>query len=716
MIAFYGDLLVSIYHDLVSAILPQTEIERDIATMQRRIQHEGMAFLTKTLPALGKSIDVSLSNGTKLQYSGFRKDPKHELPSFLGGLLSVVFRADGVPWFATWYADILHSLQGQEDMELDDKSSRMNDSGVPTLERSDIYCHLIERGIVPHVLPENHVLRRGFPGMRWLYEVGFSRQEIDHISVGHTKVSSPLYSDVELNSRREAMVVALKALRQVCYSFYKLKLPYTHEQEANVLADFCTVDDQLEFNLADLTPEDQIIHREARRIIRRVLANADPYSGIPRHGPGAVATGEKLPEKHQFRRFYKRLSASYRVDEWFFCNLTHVCDSLQELQSFTELEAGTAKVVLVQKDSRGPRLISCEPLEYQWIQQSQMSVLVDTIEHHPLTKGFVNFTNQEVNRRLALQGSTGDYSWVTLDMKEASDRVSLKLVESLFHDGWYDALYASRSPSTRLPDGRIVHMKKFAPMGSAVCFPVEALIFWALSVATLICKHNLPLRKAATKVYVYGDDIICDAAYHGDIRLTLPKFGLMLNASKCCTAGPFKESCGMDAFYGQPVTPTKIRSVWCNHLSPEVLASYVEYSNAFYGSGLVESAFYLERCIEKVLKTHKMPPIPIVSDGEPSCLAYVRRNCNAIYENRKRRVRLFYNNETQRLYARGYRIQSKSKMTKTYGWPFLLRKLTEMEAKAQRTSSVTLDACKLLTGQYPIAHRVQLKRAWTPMT
>lgn len=719
----YVDMLVAAYHDLASAIIPQNEITRDVALLRLRVANEGMNFLTKVLPALGKSIDVSLASGCTLDavYSGFQKRPGTELPKFCYAAFDVLFRADGVPRFATWHSDYLHWLVNEpEDVEAVETAIRENeiDLNSPLLHR--IHSCIRRWEAVDHGKAALIHSKGQYPGSHLLNEMGFSREAVDLISQGKLRELEPLVSDGQLSQRRETAAVALRLLRQVCFMFYKLELPYTDEQKANVLADFVQVDSHLDYQAAKLGRHDKSVLCEARRIIRRILCNADPRSGLPRHGPGAVATGEKLPEKHEFKRFYTRLNAAFPYDQWFFVNSSHVCDSYKELQASPELEAGTAKVVLVPKDSRGPRLISCEPLEYQWIQQALMRVLVDTIEEHSLTAGHVNFTRQEPNRELALEGSLS-YDWVTLDMKEASDRVSLELVKDLFPEEWYECLYASRSASTMMPCGTIVNLKKFAPMGSATCFPVEALIFWALSVSAIMITHDLPLRKAATKVYVYGDDIVVDANYHGVVNSTLPAFSLMLNKGKCCTAGPFKESCGMDAFYGIPVTPVKIRALWCQTLKPSDLASYVEYSNEFYRRGMFETAFMLEELIQTAARQSRLFSIPTVSGEGPGVIAFVRQYENPISKNRAvgckiRAVKRNANGpDYQRLEVRGYRLDTRTIMASVHGWLFLLRKLVELEAKHSGVSQETTSACSLLTGQYPVAHRTRLKSAWTPL-
>lgn len=527
---------------------------------------------------------------------------------------------------------------------------------------------------------------------------------------------------------RETEAKALKALRQVCYCFYKLNLPFTDEQETQVIKDFISAEEELRKVPKPHSVEPGVI-LIARQLIARVLCNSHPSYGVPRHGPGAVATREKSSEKHHFRRYYTRLASVFNYADWFHYNGTHVVDSLKEFLSMEELEYGTAKVVLVPKDSRGPRLISCEPLEYQWVQQALKGIMVDTIEQHPLTSGYVNFTDQTINQRLSLEGSQHPYKWVTLDMKEASDRVSLELVEELFPKHWFDALYASRSPQTELPSGEIVQMCKFAPMGSAVCFPVEALVFWALSVATLHVKRHTPLEMAATTVYVYGDDIIVHQEDHLVIADTLPKFGLKLNSDKCCTAGPFKESCGMDAYEGHSVVPLRIRNVWYHRQEASLLASYVAFHNAAYKAGMHSVCDYLYSELQKIWRNR----IPTVSDRNPGVIAFVKEDqCN---RGANSNCRSRWNNHLQRREIEGIRLKPVTITSRTFGFELMLRVIADKTHKHALPGGYPVDdggpkgpsclreyAMQFVapitepTGQYAMAHRVKPSRAWTPYT
>lgn len=293
----------------------------------------------------------------------------------------------------------------------------------------------------------------------------------------------------------------------------------------------------------------------------------------------------------------------------------HVCDQYDRLQALPVLEAGTAKVVLVPKDSRGPRLISCEPLNYQWIQQGLGRKLMSYLESHPYTRGHVNFVDQTINQRLALQASA-DRNWVTLDMKEASDRVSLHLVRTLF-DGLpiLEALEATRTPETKLPDGRLVRMNKFAPMGSALCFPIESFVFYALCVGVLQAYGCYPCRDARSRVFVYGDDLVVRREDYAMIMQHLPAVGLLFNSGKCCTEGFFRESCGVDAYLGFNVTPVKIRTVWslkCKR-TPDELSSYIAYANVFDDRSYYATSEFIRDVVTR--RYGKIPTLPKGAHG-----------------------------------------------------------------------------------------------------
>lgn len=355
---------------------------------------------------------------------------------------------------------------------------------------------------------------------------------------------------------------AVSCIRQLSAIFYKLEMPYTVEQESDTICAFLQAEDDLS-QLSLTSPPTKALLRRARRIVCRLLAGVNPLDIRPRHGSGSSACRVKPWERYESFRFIPRLHEVYPYDSYFYYNLTHLCDELHKLEGAEEAEP-PARVVFVPKDSRGPRLISCEPREFMFIQQGLMNLMYETVQRHPAIARQIGFTDQTRNQRMATQGSK-DQSYATLDLKEASDRVSLELVRTIFPDNWVKALTASRSKATTLPDGTIVPLDKFAPMGSACCFPVEAICFWAISLAAVYDEGYVKrlfqnrLIKSDMRMSVFGDDIIVPTEHYQSVCSALEQVGLQVNQAKSFREGPFRESCGRDAFLGENVTPVRVK-------------------------------------------------------------------------------------------------------------------------------------------------------------
>jgi hypothetical protein len=198
----------------------------------------------------------------------------------------------------------------------------------------------------------------------------------------------------------------------------------------------------------------------ARHSVGQVTSNLDLRDIIPSHGPGAVFPPIPGYCRSDFRQIHVHLEPYYPYTDFFVSGLS----GLDARMSASELEVcetshSEAKLTAVPKDSRGPRLICVHPRELIWIQQGQRRALERAITQHRLTRGRINFDDQTVNGQLAL-ASSYDREYCTLDLKDASDRVSCTLVDYLFssREGnlQWDLLSASRATQARLIDGRVI--------------------------------------------------------------------------------------------------------------------------------------------------------------------------------------------------------------------------------------------------------------------
>ena len=383
----------------------------------------------------------------------------------------------------------------------------------------------------------------------------------------------PMFLGKAIDFALEGNSVAVDCVRQLSYVFYKLEVHHGELAINDFLERFIKTDRDLldiDFDsgaqwstsnarstgrgLSAVCSTRGIVD-EMARLIARVLCNTDPRDIRPCHGTGATACRTPNHKKWATLRYYPKLDQVYDYASLFFFNPTHLSDELDKLEQARTCDP-RARVCLVPKDSRGPRVISCEPAELMFAQQGIMRKLYDTLETNNLTRGQINFTDQGINRELAYRASL-DNRMATLDLKDASDRVSLELIRRVFPSNWLECLEACRSEETALPNGVIVKLNKFAPMGSSCCFPVEALVFWACAKATIRLLYGVTNRK----VYVYGDDIICDTMFAHDIMVGLESIGLLVNREKSYVDGPFRESCGGDYHNGYDVTPVRVRKV-----------------------------------------------------------------------------------------------------------------------------------------------------------
>lgn len=515
----------------------------------------------------------------------------------------------------------------------------------------------------------------------------------------------------------------VKSIREILYLFSKYKLPYTDEQVQQVVSKFEKTENDLSTTSSALDQLGQAVAehischrrahtsstlvevtREAKILLSRVFSFFSPQDIVPRHGPGAVATRQQLWEKYQFTNVSAKIRSVYPLDAYFYASLGHVSDDISGLTSMSD-EDLPARVLLVPKDSRGPRLISCEPVDYQWVQQGLGRSIVEHVENNVLTKYNVFFTDQGPNQRGALLGSSRESGnkYATLDLNEASDRITLSLVRLLFPEHIRVYLEACRSSSTTLPNGKVITLQKYAPMGSCLCFPVLALSVWAILTA------GAPDADTRESILVYGDDVVVPTAYAANAMKLLESFGLKINQDKSCTAGLFRESCGTDAFNGVNVTPVRLRTVWASSPSPDVYTSWIAYANQFYDRRHYRTYDYI---VSKLVAVYGRLPEDEQSKGLYPSLREVPA------EHRLRRKR--WNVDLQKIEHRVYTVSNRPVNRELPGWLMLLRYFTEgSKAKgvhhnqpSESRVSNLLDISAFAVRQYTKRKRSMLRKRW----
>lgn len=421
---------------------------------------------------------------------------------------------------------------------------------------------------------------------------------------------------------------AFRNIYQFCNFFYKMKTPFTDDQVSKFSDQFINTDADVRFQ--SYIGSDPTLDR-ATKLITDVFKDFRPDELICSDGPGVIANGTFLSKGTKKLASYASTHDEYLPH--FFLNQTAMLEEMERWPDRENPEVPVSKVIFVPKDARGPRVISAEPRENQYLQQGIRRYMYKAMETSPLTSGRVNFADQSVNQRLALDASRTRRR-ATIDLKEASDRVSLALVHRLFSGVPLLRRYIldSRSPLALLPDGRIVYLNKFAPMGSALCFPVMAVVIFSLIKAAMINRDSsldtLLCVSPDKEVYVYGDDIIVDVDFSYLAMDTLQSFGLLVNTNKSYVGSPFAESCGQDAYKGSDVSPVRLRvsldslvGPWClpngkqrHRMLDSDGLSLIETINLLDQAGRTRSARYL---LSKFEATFGCLPIAHSFSGYP---------------------------------------------------------------------------------------------------
>jgi len=490
-----------------------TSTTLDIKTVQCRCEHEGISFLTITLPSFGKDFQYCLDQGMIVPeaFLSFRKSGSC-LPSFLRGFMEQVFHLD---------------------------------SGI-------------------------------------------------------------LKEDPDIES--------IQAIRQLTLVFSKIEIPCTPARERKAMSEYVLCDKEVKVNDSLLSNSDfSELSRMGKLLFGPVFSHVDRdiYNEeiVPKHGPGATADKLTSNGKYMSRYWTRRLedvfhfgdflapSPRFADEEW--------ADGIDLLEPGSELPS---RVVSVPKTQKTPRIIAIEPSSVQYVQQGVLESLTRAT-NQDLIGSFISSESQEPNQLLAQQGSYGLLA--TLDLSEASDRVSLNHVKSITSGNplFQEAILACRSERASVPGEGCISLSKFASMGSALCFPLEAMVF--LTIIFLGIEREQGYRFSNRRefsrfvgmVRVYGDDIIIPVEYVQSVADSLEHFGARVNRRKSFWTGRFRESCGKEYYDGHDVSIVKVRRKFPLHRQHVAeTISLVSLRNLFYEYGCWEVCAWLDPMLRDLLK------------------------------------------------------------------------------------------------------------------
>ncbi len=515
-----------------------TSTTKDFSTVLGRYEHEGVSFLTITLPAFGKAFEKALDQGhvDRSLFAGFQR--KGELPRFLGGFLDLVFdRSTGVL----------------------------------------LTC-----------------------------------PDID----------------------------AILAVRQLTLMFGKILLECSDARLRGAMKGY--IECESDIRISDSTRASSTVD-DFRRVSSLLYASAFTevdrkvyyHDTTPKHGPGATADRLRGNGKYRQRQWTSRLEKVFPSGEYLLPNWSYY-NQLEDVE-YLEPEAEIpVRVVSVPKTLKAPRIIGIEPTAMQYMQQALLpEFLVALSESHRRVndrlglEGFLGFDDQTPNQRMACEGSlTGELA--TLDLSEASDRVSNQLVREMFrnHRHLHDAVDACRSRKADVPGFGVQRLAKFASMGSALTFPVEAMVFLAVVMIGIekSLGHQLTVKdvkRLRRQVRIYGDDIIVPVVHVPSVIASLELFGAKVNRAKSFWSGKFRESCGKEYYNGEDISIVRVRRVLpTSRQDAQEVISTVSLRNQLYWAGCWNSVRWLDNLLEGVIRHFPMVEKSSPILGRESVLGY----------------------------------------------------------------------------------------------
>jgi len=436
---------------------------------------------------------------------------------------------------------------------------------------------------------------------------------------------------------------AIYGLRQITLMWSKVKLDVSKERQAAAIQRYMECESDVRNSDRNLgfgrTPFSQETGEEdsararfialGSHVFGRVFAYVDReiYSGNlhPKHGSGSTADRLLGNKKFELPYWSDRLEAVFPAWEYARANGRAFLESPVEYQ-----DPGSetpVRVITVPKTMKTPRIIAMEPTHMQYMQQALLAAIVEGISQDKLVSALIGFGSQVPNQNLARKGSRYG-TLATLDLSEASDRVSNQHVLGLLsrHSLTSEAVQATRSRKADVRGHGVIRLAKFASMGSALCFPFEAMVFCTIVLMGIERELGKPLNRKSIQrlvgqVRIYGDDIIVPVKYTSSVISMLETFGFKVNAGKSFWTGKFRESCGKDYYDGVDITVVRLRSLlptkhWSKEKSRTVRSVY-ELRNQLYKAGLWKAVRYLEDQLSDL----KWPD-PILAD-DSSGIGYV---------------------------------------------------------------------------------------------
>jgi len=441
----------------------------------------------------------------------------------------------------------------------------------------------------------------------------------------------------------EPDIEAILAVRQLTLIFGKVLFPCSDARVRESMNDYVQCDEEVKgvdsrldsLDLREFKRMSHLLFRDLFCVVDREIHNLEL---IPKHGPGATADKLRGNAKFKSMVWTDRLEEYFPSSDYLYPNARFIGheDEVDHLEPGSEIPV---KVIPVPKTQLTPRIIAIEPTCMQYAQQAVLDSFNRAISNSFL-RDLIGTESQEPNQLLAQKGSlTG--SLATLDLSEASDRVSNQLVRTMLSSNpeLLGAVEACRSRKADVPGHGVIRLSKFASMGSALCFPIEAMVFLTLCFLGIEQELNTRFAKISDltrylgEVRVYGDDIIVPTDSVHSVVHVLGHFGAQVNVAKSFWTGRFRESCGKEYYNGFDVSIVRVRR---NFPSTRKHASEVislnSLRNQLYRAGCWGSVKWLDHLLTGILKWYPFVDESSSVIGRYSFLGYeTQRECENLH-------------------------------------------------------------------------------------
>lgn len=418
----------------------------------------------------------------------------------------------------------------------------------------------------------------------------------------------------------------------------------------------------VEKRLSERLLDDEFV-RLQKRIVAKLIPEFDDSVFVPKFGPKAVAEPKvrgtiAKAVSLRFnalidRAFYQGALPGQTKEGGFLARKTLNSAFWQDTRASDACSIDFALMREVFKSFKSYRLICMEPNTTMYHQQGVRRWFEKAFRTGPMRR-FCRLEDQSRNRVLARYGSeTGLID--TIDLSNASDSVGTDLVKRIFPTRPLYYMLATRTSKVKTPGG-VVRTKKFAPMGSALCFPVQCLVFTSTVIACAVLWRNGyrpgepmasgsftdteidrtiksfrteldPSRSNSSKqlepLAVFGDDICVDTRLTPYVTHYLTLLGFEVNQAKSFQGGQaFRESCGGYYLGGDDVTPQYYRcGIWSGPLDAPNFMSLVACINHAEARGFKHLRsmlirYLLRTDIEGIRRRNGVNPILFSDDPE----------------------------------------------------------------------------------------------------